>query len=386
MRARGFTVIELLISTAIVLAMMGVALVVVSQARDALDRDGMGVETAQRLRAGLDVLRHDLQAAGAGPDVDPRGQELAASLPAIEPLQAAAGDEKRFLSLRVISAPAPAAQGRLAEAFTGGALLVLAPPPDCPAATACGFREGMAVALYDGSGTFDLVDVRGVDPASPALTIEPALSRGYAAGTRVTEVDVSTFALEVDADGAGRLTRRTAAGAAQPIVDAVVAFSAEVFGDALPPMPGRHPESPPTYGPVPPAAAVDDEREPFGPGENCTMARGSAATSASPAVNGVLTLVPRMPVLGATGTLTQVSLSQLRDGPWCAGPANGVYDADLFRIRRVDLRLRVESAAARLRGPAGLLFTRTGHGRAPSWVRDLELRVSLTPPNLEPSR
>ena len=164
-------------------------------------------------------------------------------------------------------------------------------------------------------------------------------------------------------------------GLAQPVVDAVVAFDVEVFGDAVPPTPGRHPESPPTYGPLPPAASVDDGREPFGPGENCTLARDAAGS-----------LVARLPMLGAAGTLVPLRPPQLRDGPWCAGPENGVYDADLFRIRRLDVRLRVESAAARLRGPAGLLFTRAGHGRAPSWVRDLELRFSLTPPNLEPSR
>jgi prepilin-type N-terminal cleavage/methylation domain-containing protein len=51
---------------------------------------------------------------------------------------------------------------------------------------------------------------------------------------------------------------------------------------------------------------------------------------------------------------------------------------DLIRVRRVDLRLRVEAASDALRGPAGPFFRRSGtatHGA--SWIRDIELQVAV---------
>jgi hypothetical protein len=71
--------------------------------------------------------------------------------------------------------------------------------------------------------------------------------------------------------------------------------------------------------------------------------------------------------------------SSLADGPWCpSAGAPGAYDADLFRVRRVDVTVRVEAQAAVLRGPAGRLFSRTGTGVSPlRWVPDRELRFAV---------
>lgn len=375
MSARGFTIIELLISAAVIVAVMGVALVVVGQARDALDRDGMGVEAAQRLRAGLDALVRDVRGAGAGPEAD-AGGALAHALPAIELLQptsVGAGGDALFGSVRVTSAPVGAAFGRLASAVVPGGPIRLRPPPDCPSLPACGFRAGAAAVVYDGSGAFDRVVVDAIDPASWSLLVDPPLSREYAAGAMVSEVLTSTFDVDVDADDVGRLMRRTAGGALQPIVDHVAAFSVEAFGDAAPPRPGRSPRSPPTYGPVPPPPEVDDPRDSWATGEGCTIAIDA---------DGLPTA--RLPSLGAIGSLIALGPTALQDGPWCLGASGAAYDADLFRIRRVDVRLRVEAASARLRGPAGLLFARGGHGRPSSWVQDLELRATISLPNLGP--
>jgi hypothetical protein len=72
------------------------------------------------------------------------------------------------------------------------------------------------------------------------------------------------------------------------------------------------------------------------------------------------------------------------DGPWCPDAVNpNRFDADLLRIRRIVVTLRVESAAASLRGPAGPLFARggtasTAHGLVP----DQEIRFDVTPRNM----
>jgi type II secretory pathway pseudopilin PulG len=371
---RGFTILELLISAAVIVAVMGVALVVVGQARDALDRDGMGVEAAQRLRAGLDTLVRDVRVAGAGPEADAGVVALAHALPAIELLEpngSGATDEDSFGSLRVTAAPVGAAHGRLAQAALPGTTIRLRPPPDCPAVPACGFRAGAAAVVYDGSGAFDRVVVGAIDPATWSLVVDPPLSRDYAAGALVSEVVMSTFDVDVDAGDGGRLMRRTAGGALQPIVDHVVSFGVDAFGDAIPPSPGRTPRSPPIYGPIPPPPEIDDPRDSWVIGENCTIAIGA---------DGLPTA--RLPARGTIGSLIALGATELQDGPWCPGASGVGYDADLFRVRRVDVRLRVEAASARLRGPAGVLFSRGGHGHASSWVQDLELRVAISPPNL----
>jgi hypothetical protein len=95
-------------------------------------------------------------------------------------------------------------------------------------------------------------------------------------------------------------------------------------------------------------------------------------------------LAPRLAWLGPRGALVRLSPEMLQDGPWCPGTTAGSnYDADLLRVRRVDVRLRVEVASAQLRGPAGRLFARPGQdARAAAWVPDGELRLSMTPRNL----
>jgi hypothetical protein len=371
---RGFTVVELLVSTAITLIVMGVALFVVAHARDALDRDGMGLESAQRLRAGFDVLTREVRGAGAGPEAEAAVVAFPHAFPVVELLAArmpGPGETARFGSIRVTAAPQGAAHGRLASGIVPGSSIGLRAPPDCPAVPVCGFSEGTAAVIYDGTGAFDRVVVTAVDPASWSLVVSPAVSRPYPADAVISEVIVSTFVVDIDSDGMGRLIRQTGGGAVQPVVDHVVRFGVEAYGEAAPPWPGRTPRSPPTYGPMPPPPDVDDPRDAWPPGENCTMALGA---------NGLLT--PRLPPLGGLGELIAIEPSMVQDGPWCAGPSGEAYDADLFRIRRVDLRLRVEASAARLRGPAGVLFARAGHGQGTSWSPDLELRVSVSPPNL----
>jgi hypothetical protein len=373
-RDGGFTLVELLVSAAITLTITGVALVMVSQGRSALDQGAMGLEAAQRLRAGLDVLARDLRAAGAGPEADSGALAMVHAMPVVELRRSPRSlpvERGAFDSVRVTAAPVGGAHGRLASRAVPGGPIVLRGPPECPALPACGFREGASAVVYDGSGAFDAVVVTGIDSASGAVVVSPALSREYPVDALIAEVVLSTFLVDTETDGAGRLMRQTAAGAVQPIVDHLVRFSVQAFGEALPPSAGRTPRSPPTYGPTPPPPEVDDPRDTWPAGENCTIERGAGGVPAA-----------RLPPLGGAGQLVEIGPSQLQDGPWCLGASGAPYDADLFRIRRLDVRLRVEASSARLRGPAGPMFARGGHGQSASWVPDLEMRLSVSPPNL----
>lgn len=96
-----------------------------------------------------------------------------------------------------------------------------------------------------------------------------------------------------------------------------------------------------------------------------------------------------MPVLGAGGA-TPVELLPSRldgsdGGPWCPDAANANrWDADLLRVRRVAVTLRVQAGLAALRGPAGVLFAHGGSSRnASRWAPDQEITFQVTPRNLD---
>jgi hypothetical protein len=62
------------------------------------------------------------------------------------------------------------------------------------------------------------------------------------------------------------------------------------------------------------------------------------------------------------------------------------YDADLLRIRRVRIKLRVQ-APTEFRGPAGTLFRRAGTSSyGQHYVPDQEVAFDITPRNMNLGR
>jgi hypothetical protein len=80
----------------------------------------------------------------------------------------------------------------------------------------------------------------------------------------------------------------------------------------------------------------------------------------------------------------ELTAAVLTDGPWCPNSLTpNRFDADLLRIRRVRVIVRVQSALASLRGPAGALFLKAGTARAGDrYVPDLEVQFDITPRNM----
>ncbi len=74
------------------------------------------------------------------------------------------------------------------------------------------------------------------------------------------------------------------------------------------------------------------------------------------------------------------------DGPWLPDATSPQrFDANLLQIRKVDIKLRVQSAVRALRGPAGVLFTASGTSRSGRrWLPDAEVRFSVRPRNINP--
>jgi len=144
------------------------------------------------------------------------------------------------------------------------------------------------------------------------------------------------------------------------------------FGDAAPPRVLDDSEMTPrvSYGPAPPP--LDQSISGWPAGENCTFGFVDGRHET------------RLSTLGGSGSVVELPPAMLTDGPWCpdAGARNR-FDADLLRIRRVRFTLRVQTAMASLRGPAGLLFTHGGVSRAAGrTVPDIEVSLDVTPRNL----
>jgi hypothetical protein len=149
----------------------------------------------------------------------------------------------------------------------------------------------------------------------------------------------------------------------------VVSLGFEYFGEADAPtvVPGGALPTRTSYGPAPPDPAQQPTAYP--PGENCVFARTDDGEPA-----------PRVPSYAATPVLVPLSAAHLTDGPWCPDALSpSRYDADLWRVRLVAVRLRVQSAVAALRGPAGPLFTRGGTARDTRFVPDREVASVVSP-------
>jgi hypothetical protein len=154
-------------------------------------------------------------------------------------------------------------------------------------------------------------------------------------------------------------------------LDHVVSFAVEYFGEPRPPdvrIPPAGASHATTYGPFPPALGEDDPRDTWGPGENCVVTVEAGRQ------------VPRLPDTGGVG-LAPLSPGILSDGPWCPdAAASPRFDADLLRIRRVRVTLRVEAWLDALRGanPAFFLRPGTASGR-PDVVPDAQISFDVVP-------
>jgi hypothetical protein len=98
--------------------------------------------------------------------------------------------------------------------------------------------------------------------------------------------------------------------------------------------------------------------------------------------------VARLAALADGGALTPLTAATLSDGPWCPDEASTTrWDADLLRIRKVGVTIRVETASSALRGPASALFANGGTSHdANRWVPDQEVRFQVSPRNMNLER
>ena len=391
-RVAGFTIIEMLVATLVMVSVTGAVFTLLNPAQGINQAQPEVSDLQQRMRVGVDTLTKDLIMAGAGSYMGSSAGALYNYFAPIMPYRD--GDlnpdppnvfyRNDTLSLMYVP-PSPSQTGVIQNLGNGNSQeLVVKPQLNCGLDQhdqLCGFKDGMRALIYDVDGSWDTMTLTNIQDEALHLQHSGKLSSAYDSGSAIiTEVATHTYYLKTDINtNTYQLMHYDGIQTDLPVVDNVVKLSFSYFGDPQPPMliPGKSlcdagvkgPFT--TYGPRPPCIGLAPKGT-YPTGENCAFI----------VAGGVQ--VPRMPSLAATTGEVELTQAMLTDGPWCPDPTfDNRYDADLLRIRRVVVTLRVQAAVAALRGPAGLLFMRGGTSTSSQrYVPDQEIKFSVTPRNM----
>jgi Tfp pilus assembly protein PilW len=388
-REQGFSLIETIIATSLMLVMTASIFQVMHPAQGAFAAEPEVADMQQRLRVGADTLSKDLIMAGAGAYQGLQAGSLGYYFPSVLPFrQGATSDDPpgTFASDRItiIYVPSTTAQTTLSVALSG-ATTTFTPTveSDCPTdpatglpAKLCGFAKDQTVLVYDDTGSYNLFTITSVADSTAQMTVKKptdATATTFPAGSKIVEASSHTYYLKTDIpnktyqlmhyDGTSNTD--------VPVVDNVVDLKFAYYGEAQPPIVRKA-----ISDPSPPGTS-------YGPKPTVVGAATCIFSGATPPT-------PLLPVLGAAGAqgLVALTAAQLTDGPFCPDNANANrWDADLLRVRKISVTVRVQAALAALRGPAGVLFTRGGTSKdGAKWIPDQELHFDVSPRNLNLGR
>lgn len=218
---QGFTLIELLIAMGVTLAISGAIAALAPRARLTFERVPSDLEIQQRGRMVLEVLTQSVRAAGK----DVAAANLLGSMEDLFPAITVSDPDESGTAYRELTAIVPVpdpAQGVLESAQTSSGAPITLAIASCPnVKDVCGFTPGVAAVVADSAGHFDVFIVASTNAGARRLTPDRALSRAYGAGSIVVEIERNTFRLDQQPDESYSLVRVTAAGALQPVVDAL---------------------------------------------------------------------------------------------------------------------------------------------------------------------
>jgi prepilin-type N-terminal cleavage/methylation domain-containing protein len=364
--AAGVTLIELLVALSIALVVSAGVVKLADEARTFFLVQPELMDVTQRARAGVHLLTAELTNAGAGASLGTDAGPLIRWLPPIVPARyqgnGASDPAGQVFSDRLTIVTAaedvPLIAVRGAMAAPSAAVPIAAAAAGCPVGDdVCGFRDGQRIAVVDRTAAFDFATLRTpvALSASPPGSMElphdsSALVKAFREDDDARVVRVVAVTYYHDA-ARNQLRRATGPRSDAPVLDDVVGLSFRYFGDRAPPSAPR----------PPPGAA------------NCLFD-----------VDGV-------PALGALapddGDQVELTEALLTDGPWCGASASSsgaVFDADLYRVRRIRVRLRVQANPSWARGRDPNLFQRPGTGTSiGKLVPDQVITFDVSPRNLE---
>ena len=407
-RQAGFSLIEMLVATALLLIVTGSVFSMLNPAHGTFQAQPEAADMQQRLRVAADMVQKDFVMAGAGTYsgsmVGTLDNYFAPVLPhrvgTITPDAPGTFRANPLCPLSCSSAvtimyvPTTTAQTTIRTDMPNeSAELKVNAQAGCPVGDdLCGFESGMRVLIFDPSGAYDIFTITQVQ--GDALHLQhrdDKFTTTYEAGAWITAITSHTYYLEDNGTDTFQLRHYDGYQTDLPIADNVVDFRVEFFGEPAPPAltrPVTDPIGPwTTYGPKPPALGQDNTKDPWGAGENCLFYVDPGS--------GLQVARPQIQTFGSpNGGLVPLTAAMLTDGPWCPSETNDKgaempnrYDADLLRLRQVRVTLRVQAANEVLRGPAGPLFRHGGRSRgAERFIPDHEIRFDVAPRNMNLGR
>ncbi len=334
----GFTAVEALGALALTTVVLSALLLLVQPTLDQVVRVPEGTSLHDRSRGAAAVIRGALESAGAGADLLGHGL-LTDAVPAVWPRRLGRWQPDpdgsawadRFTTLRV---PWLAAQAPLAGVAPN--VLTLTGHGACGTHQSCGFSTGDHLAVVEEAGAVSFSRVVGT--SGLVLQLDEAIPDAVETPSFATAVDMTVIYFDATRR---QLRRYDGFGSDQPLVDDVVWMSVRYYGDPLPP------------------------RRPAVAGEATCVVDASGQ--------------PLLPLAGpAPAPLVELALADLSDGPWC-GRTPWQFDADLLRLRAVRVAIRLQAAAAAVRG-SGLEFLHPGISRrVAEQVPDVALDIFVTP-------
>lgn len=355
---RGFTLTELLISTMIMVVVTGAIFSIMNPAQGSGQVQPEVADLQQRMRIGSETLFKELVMAGAGPyQGSVTGSLINFFAPILprrtgrinpDPTRGSASFHPDKITLAYI--PNSYSQSYITDPMPNvSAELKVSQQPNCPQGQQlCGFSVGMGVIIFDASGNFDNFTITAVQNAAGHLQHRgQQFSIPYNAGATVSEINSFTFYLDRTTN---QLRRYDGNETDVPLVDNVADVRFEYFGDPQPPR-----------SPKPPAGIA-----------NCLYD-----------INGNYANLPVLTT--ADGSLAPLPASILTDGPYCGGGTNE-FDADLLRVRKVRVMLRMQVASEHLRGGTDIQGNARRSVGGERSVPDYIVAFEVAPRNLNLSR
>lgn len=348
-RASGFSLVEVLIATALTVTITALACALAVDAQTAWRADSARVDLQQRARVAADTMTRALRESGAGPQSGasrgPLLRVLAPVLPRRVGVRGADPPESfRTDAISVLQAVAEAEHATLLIAAASATTTLDIAPSSC-GLPACGFTAGTTVLVHDSSGNFDVFAVTAVQGLT--LTVRHHGSGnavGYPAGSPVLAVRSSSYFL----DRTARVLREYDGDSSDlPLLDDVVGMEVTYSGDVLPPL----------------------WPKPSGGQSNCLYDADGTYHA------------PLMPVLASPVSPSALDPDVLTDGPWCGSGGNR-FDADLLRVRRIRVALRLQASDPAVRGTNPAQFRHPGTARnSGAMAADVTVEVDVAPRN-----
>src|SRR4051794_33240755 len=238
----GYTLIELLVSTAIMITVTGAIFSLMNPAQGNAQTQPEVADMQQRMRVGNETIFKELAMAGAGPYQGSVTGSLVRYFAPVLPRRVGRVNPDpatifRADTITLSYIPNTYSQTTISDPMPNvSAELKVHTQSNCPAdaGNLCGFKEGMDVIIFDTSGNFDLFTITQVQDAAAHMQHRGQdMSKPYDAGASITQIVSNTFYLNRTTN---QLMRYNGGDNDVPLVDNVVDLKFEYFGDINPPL------------------------------------------------------------------------------------------------------------------------------------------------------